>query len=105
MPVPVDAQSKRKPYNHLAGYKASRKNSLTGDWVVIYIAEEQGVDVAPDRYAVSCEAHSTLVGASSMPQARAGMKNPDMWCEACQELANGGSDREVPGYPEGYFTD
>jgi hypothetical protein len=105
MPVPADAQSKRKPYNHLAGYKASRKNPFTGDWVVIYVAAEADIDVEPDRYAVSCEAHSTLVGASSMALARASMKNSDLWCEACQALANGGSDREVPGYPDGYFTD
>lgn len=74
--------SKRKPFNDCAGYIASRHNDINGGWVVIYIAAEQGIDVAPDKYAVVCETHATICGASSIPKARPFLKIPE-FCEEC----------------------
>lgn len=77
----------RKIHNEEPGYIAERTNPyVPGKKVVIYIADQQGIDVALDKYAVVCDAHSTIVGASSIPDARVVMKAPDNFCEACQNL-------------------
>lgn len=86
--------SKRKPYNDKAGYVCSRRNEINRGWVVVYIAEEQGIDVGPDRYAVVCETHATICGASSIPKARPFLKYPE-FCEECMADAEK-SDGEVP---------
>jgi hypothetical protein len=78
--------SKRKPYNDCAGYVASRRNAITGGWLVIYRAEEAGLDPSGGQWVTSCECHGTLCNHSSLPKARDSMKSPD-FCEACQELA------------------
>lgn len=77
----------RKVHNQEAGYVAERMNPFVpGKKVVIYKAEEQSIDVAPDKYAVVCDEHGTIVGASSVPKAREFMKYPE-FCEACMELS------------------
>lgn len=76
-------ESKRKPYNNKAGYIASLRSGLNRGWVVIYEAEAQGFDV-DGRYAIVCETHCTLIGATSMKQARAVMKDPGYFCEECE---------------------
>lgn len=75
--------SKRKPYNENAGYIASRK--FNDAYIVIYDAEESGVDV-DGKYAVVCETHSCMTGATSMPKAREIMKSPG-FCEKCSGAA------------------
>lgn len=84
--------SKRKPFNDRAGYIASLRSGANRGWVVIYKAEDQGLDLngenhkelgLPDlKYAVVCETHFTLVGTTSIPKAREIMKAVD-FCEAC----------------------
>lgn len=85
--------SKRKPYNNLAGYVASRHNTISNGWVVIYVAAEQGIDVGdnpltgkPYKYAAVCELHGTICGASSIPSARPFLKYPE-FCEECMANA------------------
>lgn len=78
--------SKRKPFNEGAGYIASRKNPLTGNWVVIYRAAESGIDVGSDKYAVVCEEHGAILGRTSVPNARPFMKLPE-FCEECMKIA------------------
>ena len=51
--------------------------------MVIYDAAKAGIDVS-GRYAVVCESHGAIVGATSMPKARASMKSGD-FCEECQQ--------------------
>lgn len=74
-------KSRRKPYNDRAGYVASRRNDINNGWVVIYVADEAGLDVG-EKYAVSCETHNVLAGVSSIPKARPSLKVPD-FCEEC----------------------
>ena len=75
----------RKIHSHEAGYIAERMNPfIDGQKVVIYRAEEQGLDVGDFKYAVVCDAHGTLCGTSSVPDARMLMKRPDNFCEECQ---------------------
>lgn len=81
--------SSRKPFNHLAGYRASKKNPLTGIHNVIYEAEAQGIDAWGNRYAVVCEGHKTIGGAPSMPKARELMKDATEFCLDCRELKYG----------------
>lgn len=82
-----EGYSVRKPFNDRAGYRASLRSGAGKGWVVIYEADAQGVDVGGARYAISCETHHTLVGASSMPAARATMKDPQSFCEECREAS------------------
>jgi len=74
-----------KIHNDELGYVAERKNPLSGGKVVIYIAEQQGIDIGA-KYAVVCDVHHTIAGATSIPDARIIMKYPE-FCEACMEAA------------------
>lgn len=76
----------RKIHSSEPGYVAERRNPYAPGKVTIYIAELQGIDVAPDKYAVVCDAHATLVGVSSIPKARQFMKYPE-FCEECMGAA------------------
>lgn len=80
----MEQKSTRKPYNDCAGYRASARTGKDRGWVVIYEAKDQGIDVGGMRYAIVCETHATLMGSTSMPLARASMKNPGDWCEDCR---------------------
>lgn len=76
----------RKKHNQEPGYIAERRNPTDGRFkVVIYIAADQGIDVAPNKYAVVCDKHGTIVGDSSVSGARASMKAPWNFCEQCRE--------------------
>ena len=75
----------RKQHSGEVGYVAERMNPfMPGKKVVIYIAEEQGMDVDGCKYAVVCDAHSTIVGTMSLPDARGFMKYPE-FCETCMK--------------------
>lgn len=78
--------SARKPYNDCAGYVCSRRNEINRGWVVIYRAQEQGIDVGPDKYAVVCEQHGTICGVSSVANGRSFLRIPE-FCEACMKEA------------------
>lgn len=88
--------SKRKPHNQDAGYIAEKQ--YQGSHIVIYRADEQGIDVGSDKYAVVCSAHSTICGASSLPLARLSMKYPE-FCQDCMDNDRGFDDLDkyVPG--------
>lgn len=75
--------STRKPHNSNAGYIAEKQ--YNGAHIVIYVASEQGIDV-DGKYAVVCEKHGCMTGASSVPRAREIMKLPD-FCEKCMPEA------------------
>jgi hypothetical protein len=80
--------SNRKRHSHEAGYIAERLNPCApGAKVVIYRAAEQGIDVDGLPYAVVCDAHATICGASSIPKARVLMKWPE-FCEDCMAAPN-----------------
>lgn len=91
----MQAQSNRKPFNNRAGYRASLRSGKDRGYVVIYEADAQGIDVGGLRYAVVCETHSTICGASSMPKARDLMKHPTEFCECCDDRCLNGV---VPPY-------
>ncbi len=78
----------RKKHADDAGYIAERMNPFVkGQKVVIYLAEEQGIDI-DYKYAIVCDAHSTIGGSKSLKDARSVMKNPHNFCEECQELCD-----------------
>lgn len=79
--------SNRKPHNENAGYIAEKQFSGNGGkaHIVIYNALEAGIDTGV-KYAVVCEKHNRMVGATSIPNARAIMKCPD-FCEKCMPEA------------------
>ena len=82
---PHNFTSDRKPHNRDAGYVASLRSGKNRGWVVIYDAAKQGIDVGSMRYAVVCQRHSAIVGATSVTKARASMKTAD-FCESCQRV-------------------
>ena len=75
------SESARKPYNNRAGYICSRRSLINRGWVVIYLADAQGVDVGA-KYAVVCETHNIMVGVTSVAKGRPLLKRPD-FCEQC----------------------
>ncbi len=81
---PDYSKSKRKPYNHFAGYIASRRNVINRGWVVIYYAAAQGLDESGGRYAVVCETHNTICNTTSLKLARPFLKIPE-FCEECMK--------------------
>lgn len=78
----------RKQHSTEAGYIAERMNPfIPGTKVVIYEAKEQRFDVGGHRYAVVCDAHTTICGAPSLHSARGLMKFPE-FCEGCMAIHN-----------------
>jgi len=75
--------SKRKPFNNCAGYIASKRSGKDRGYIVIYNAIKAGLDHFDGKYAVVCESHGVILNTTSMPKARAAMKNPD-FCERCR---------------------
>lgn len=76
----------RKKHSEESGYIAERANPhVKGSKVIIYIAVKQGMDVGNNKYAVFCDAHSTLIGTTSIPKARILMKQPEQFCDGCRE--------------------
>lgn len=85
----------RKLHNEEAGYIAERVNpNVPGTKVVIYVAAEQGIDAGPYKYAVVCDAHSTICGESSVPRARVIMKAPEEFCGGCRALLSTKGERQ-----------
>lgn len=81
----MKGETGRKRHSREAGYVAESMNPLWDDGkVVIYIAEEQGIDVDGCKYAVVCDTHNTIVGTTSLPNARGFMKYPE-FCETCMK--------------------
>ena len=74
---------KRKVHSKDYGYIAERMNPyFKGSKVVIYYAEEQGIDTGGIKYAVVCDKHGTICSAPSIPKARELMKSVE-FCEKC----------------------
>lgn len=74
--------SVRKPHNGDAGYIAEKIYGPSCAHIVIYVAADQGIDAGPDKYAIVCTLHGTIMGAASVAKARPVMKLPE-FCEAC----------------------
>jgi len=75
----------RKKHSDEYGYIAERMNPFfKGSKVVIYIAEEQGIDTGGIKYAVVCDKHGAICSATSIPKARELMKSVE-FCEECME--------------------
>jgi len=74
-----------------AGFVEEIRNPFLGEEapVVIYVAEEQGLDAEGGKYVVVCDAHATLCNATSKKDARWIMKNPDLFCIECREALEG----------------
>ena len=71
-----------------AGFRdaAQTGDGAAGGWVVVYDAREAGIDTAPDaRWVASCETHGTHLANATLPLARAAMRAPSEWCEACRD--------------------
>lgn len=85
MAIPTDAQSKRRPYNHLAGYVACRRNRATGDFNVMYDATRNDMDSDGGRWVVVCEAHGSMVAQTNRTLAYASMNGPSAeFCATCR---------------------
>ena len=75
----------RKLHNEEPGYIAERTNPyVPGTKVAIYIAADQGIDAWGNKYAIVCDAHGNIGGATSVPAAREMMKEPDIFCLNCR---------------------
>lgn len=77
----------RKPHRDWAGYVCELRNKFSGGHTVVVTAAEAGLDQNGGKYVVVCDKHSTLVNTTSVPKARAIMRDPTIFCEACRERA------------------
>ncbi len=76
-----------KLHSREAGYIAERMNPhVPGKKVVIYRAKEQGLDDTNGKYAVVCDAHTTIDNTTNIPDARCLMKAPETFCLGCRAL-------------------
>jgi len=70
-----------------AGFIAEAPNKfIPGTVVCIYDAAEQGMDVGA-KYAVVCDAHSVIIAARSLRNAKIDMKHPEEFCDDCRGLS------------------
>lgn len=96
--------SKRKPHNENAGYIAERQ--YNGAHIVIYNALDQGISLSSgQKYAIVCEKHHCVTGATSVPKAREVMKFPD-FCEECMGISDPNLENRtdiVPGWQRKSF--
>lgn len=80
----------RKQHSTEPGYIAERLNpyNLKGGQskVVIYLAQEQGIDTNGQKYATVCDMHGCVGGWPSLPKARFAMKNPNEFCLECRKI-------------------
>jgi hypothetical protein len=65
-----------------AGLIRRRVSRITRNSTSVYVAVDQGIDVGPDKYAVICDTHSTLVGAATVADAKAFARSGE-FCEYC----------------------
>jgi hypothetical protein len=79
-------RSYHKPFNDCAGYIASRKNPFTEGWLVLYDAQQAGMEVSGGPYATVCETHGTIANHRTLALARSHLPTA-AWCEACTALA------------------
>jgi hypothetical protein len=54
-------------------------------FVVVYEAEEAGLDPAGGRWVTVCEAHGFLVNHERLALARDFACEPEAWCDRCQD--------------------
>lgn len=87
--------SARKPHSDFAGYRAERRNPLSGGHTIILdckLAEQQGAPLVEDyaeeggRYQVLCNEHGTIVHCTNMPAARDCMKDATNFCDDCRAI-------------------
>ena len=95
--------TKRKPHNHHAGYVAMRRHPIlkgSSAYVTIYdttlldtldcrsawVRHSVDIDTDGARYAVICDYHGIIVADTSLKGARASMKNPGNFCDACRAV-------------------
>jgi hypothetical protein len=87
-PAPARASGRAKPHSDEAGYRAEARNPLSGGHGVVYVADDQGIDVDGNRYAVVCCVHATIVGTNSLRDAKVLMRSVE-FCEACMDVESG----------------
>ena len=88
-------ETNRKPHHNFAGYRTERRNPYSGGHTIILDckwADQQNSPLVADwneeggRYQVLCNDHSTIVHCTSMPSARAAMKDPLLFCDDCRTI-------------------
>jgi hypothetical protein len=81
----------RKPYSGCAGYDTSRVNPLTGGFLVVYRAKDQGIADPKEEggaWLVVCETHGTCLNIDSLRAARSVIYSGGTeFCDECRELA------------------
>ena len=92
-----EAMSSRKPHQELAGYVCELRNQYSGGHTIILDCKSGGLLEdwkEAGRYQVLCDSHSQVEQYSSLPKARAAMKDPTIFCLTCRELAGEGDAKE-----------
>lgn len=82
----MDEPIRKSQLTRAAGYVVSKRNPLTGHYNVVYDAVEQGLDDDGGRWAVVCNAHSTIINAATKADAKICMEHSANFCEECQKL-------------------
>ena len=78
--------SKRKPYNEYEGYVASRRNPITGGWLVLWdTSKTDQFDSSDGRWVTTCETHHTICNHRNQKIARSHLPTAG-WCEECMDM-------------------
>ena len=66
-----------------AGYRAHRRNRVTGTTVVLVDGRAADMDTSAGRWSLVCDDHGTACAFTHQRDARAWMQDPSCWCEEC----------------------
>jgi hypothetical protein len=69
-----------------AGFVAEKLYKPSDSMIVLYVAEEQGLNTG-GKYAVVCSAHGNLIGDRSLQRAKQSMREPSRFCPDCYDAA------------------
>ena len=83
----------KKPHSDWAGYVAECRNTISGDYNVLVEADSAGLDAQGGRWAVICNAHSTILNHTNQRILRQfafgeGGRGSLNWCDECRALAD-----------------
>lgn len=67
-----------------AGIRYQSRSRSSGTLITIYLANEQGIDVGDQKYAVVCRDHGSILGVSTLAEAHSWLAMPAEWCDACR---------------------
>jgi hypothetical protein len=75
------------PYKSDIGYSASRKNSLTNDYNILYDGKvKTDIGTKNGRWILACAKHESTIIYKNKQQATTALATPENWCHSCKNI-------------------